>query len=73
MNERGKVEHGSDVCFCGDYRSQHDRANRSDSEHRQLWCFCGCTGFKFGHRANADEQAHWEQYHGKKSGKRAEQ
>jgi len=59
MNERG-----SDTCFCGDYRSQHG----------PLGCrICACEGFKFSHCADAEERAHWEKYHGKKSGKRAEQ
>jgi hypothetical protein len=58
-------EHGSDVCFCGDYRSQH----RVDG--------CGvcvlsppfmerCKKFKWGRKATAEETAHWQKYHGER-------
>jgi hypothetical protein len=60
--ERGKTErtmvvmipqeHGSDPCYCGDYRSQHKPK-----------CFCGCKGFMFTRKANEAELAHWKQYH----------
>jgi hypothetical protein len=57
MGSKGKVPRGADPCFCGDYRSQH-RHGPSET-----WCFCGCMAFHFTRRANAEEIAHWNQYH----------
>ena len=65
------VAHGSDICYCGDYRSQHKYGLDGKA------CFCvsylepmgGCTGFKWGRKTDAIERAHWEQYHGKAAGR----
>jgi hypothetical protein len=55
-------QHGSDVCYCGDYRSQHN-----ENGH----CFvcgdsrtCPCEGYKFSRHASAEEREHWQKYHG---------
>jgi len=52
------MTHGSDTCFCGDYRSQHNRGAS------KTCAVCGCSGFKDGRPATKEERAHWEQYHG---------
>lgn len=51
------MAHGSDTCYCGDYRSQHNRGPNK-------MCFCGCTGFKEGRKSTTDERLHWEHFHG---------
>jgi len=61
--EPKRNEHGSDVCYCGDYRSQHSRMSRAGALGTR--CFCGCEKFRWGHKAKKDERAHWEDYHGK--------
>lgn len=67
MSERKK--HGSDVCFCGDYRSQH-------TEHGCRVCsgryWDTCDGFKWGHKADDKEWEHWQKYHGQAAAQRAE-
>lgn len=64
-----RKKHGSDVCFCGDYRSQH-RYKRTPCGFLQKSktgkiCFCGCPDFKWGHRATKEDRAHWRKYHSK--------
>jgi hypothetical protein len=60
--------HGSDVCRCGDYRSQHGSGTTS----RCRVCgnmpgpYNGCAVFQFSAVASPAELAHWEQYHGRK-------
>jgi len=66
-----RKEHGSDVCFCGDYRSQHSRV-RWGTEGPADRCFCGCVGFRWGRPAKAEERAHWEKYHPKEILKKAQ-
>jgi hypothetical protein len=57
-------KHGSDVCYCGDYRSQHSHVNRESQDPAPAdLCFCGCVGFKWGRKANAEERKHWQSYH----------
>jgi hypothetical protein len=47
--------HGSDICRpCGDFRSEHTPG-----------CFCGCTEFKFWHKAYGDDVKTWNKYHNK--------
>jgi hypothetical protein len=45
-------EQASDICYCGDYRSQHKPK-----------CFCGCKGFVFSHAASGRELQNWNDYH----------
>ena len=59
-----REEHGSDVCYCGDYRSEHGPngcgpcgLNPSFLER--------CTEFRWGRKATAEEQAHWNKYYAK--------
>lgn len=48
------TEHGSDICECGDFRSQHRTGKCS--------C-CGCNRFRFAWPADANNRAIWEKYH----------
>lgn len=43
---------GSDICFCGDFRSEH-----------RPTCFCGCGEFRFANRASLNDQLTWNRYH----------
>jgi hypothetical protein len=43
--------HGSDVCECGNYRSQH-----------RPKCMCGCPAFRF--FCVTTDRTHWNKYHG---------
>lgn len=47
---------GSDICYCGDYRSQHKPK-----------CFCGCKEFVFSHSASEKDLAVWNEYHANRS------
>jgi len=59
------MKRGSDVCYCGDYRSQHD-----GNTGRCRLCYWNgpysCEVFKLSHRATKEEAAHWAKYHGKR-------
>lgn len=46
-------EHGSDICECGDFRSQHNDA----------CSICDCREFKFFSRASDDSAGVWEKCH----------
>ena len=54
-SERIEGEHGSDICYCSDYRSQHKGGKCSVSR-------CECPGFLFSHVSK--DRTHWEKYHG---------
>src|SRR5271166_4185797 len=56
-----RKQQGSDVCVCGDYRSQHD-INGGCQACLGI-AFDHCEGFKLGHKASEKEQAHWDKYH----------
>jgi hypothetical protein len=43
-----RVRHGSDICYCGDFRSQHKPR-----------CLCGCENFHFAHVSSPRDQATW--------------
>lgn len=48
--------HGSDICECGDYRSQHQNASKC----RVSGCYC----FNFRFFQASKVRTHWEQYFG---------
>jgi len=54
---------GSDICECGDYRSQHD-LNYCRACGGSKSPYDGCTKFRLAHRANQEELEHWQKYHG---------
>jgi hypothetical protein len=62
---------GSDICQCGDYRSQHGFGEIGDSRcricvnSRELWG--GCDAFRFHRSAMDSELKHWQEYYGKVS------
>ena len=61
-----RKQKGSDICFCGDYRSQYCRpAPPWRDTARGGFCFCGCSEFKWGRRATVEDQKHWDKYHKK--------
>jgi len=43
--------HDSDICECGDFRLQHRHGNDGTR------CFCGCSTFRFAHKADARDLA----------------
>lgn len=54
--EREKGQHGSDICECGDFRSQH-------SESKRLCANCGCLAFRFFRTADDRDLGIWNKYH----------
>lgn len=58
------MEHGSDICQCGDFRSQHENGSG-----RCRVCFGNnapydrCGRFQFAHVASDGDRATWNQYH----------
>ena len=52
------MEHGSDICECGDWRSQHQ-----DHEGACDVPFCECLEFSFWKEANELERKDWEKHH----------
>lgn len=53
--------HGSDICWCGDYRSHHDeRGCKVCRGSTAPWD--GCVGFRFAHKADAADLATWRKY-----------
>ena len=60
--------HGSDVCKCGDYRSQHGSgtASRCRVCGDMSGLYNGCDRFRFSACASPATLQHWEQYHGKR-------
>lgn len=61
------TEHGSDVCACGEYRSQH----ALDQQGRMACKICanstapydGCKEFRFTRKATDSELQRWTRYH----------
>lgn len=51
-------ETGSDICECGDFRSEHFRPGRTPDT-----CFCGCKKFRFSHAATTADMQIWNEYH----------
>lgn len=47
------VPRGSDICECGEFRSQH----------RPKCSLCECVQFRFAHTATPEDLAIWEAYH----------
>ena len=61
--ERTKAAILSDVCECGDYRSQHYRVGFHSKE---ACAICRCNVFRLWREANVEELAAWVQYHAKR-------
>jgi hypothetical protein len=55
--EQARATHGSDICQCGDFRSQHTLPNGGCSCDR-----CRCGGFIFAHKASEHDRAIWDKY-----------
>jgi hypothetical protein len=55
---------GSDLCACGDYRSQHERDGKCRVCFASRAPYDGCTQFRFSRCAVDDEVKHWWYYHG---------
>jgi hypothetical protein len=60
---------GSDVCQCGDYRSQHNYGSNSACRvcGNMSGPYNGCQKFRFGRMAGQSELEHWRLYHGRES------
>jgi hypothetical protein len=58
------MNHGSDICYCGDYRSQH-KENGPCKVCRGVW-FDMCDKFQFSRKANVDDKKHWDKFHSRK-------
>lgn len=61
---------GTDLCYCGDYLSQHAdggagrcRVGSCDGNYSRGDRPGGCGRFRFSRRANEAEIAHWRVYH----------
>lgn len=64
---------GSDLCQCGDYRSQHEqwrttggmrcRVGSCRVPYGDPWA-SSCPKFELSRPATAAEQQHWNEYHG---------
>lgn len=48
-------EHGSDICQCGDFRSEHT--------DNKLCRVCPCGQFRFAHKASDEDLYVWNKYH----------
>lgn len=60
-------EFGSDLCSCGDYRSQHDALGcKACRTSRALWD--GCTEFRFWRHASETEHRHWSNWKNSQAG-----
>lgn len=57
-------ELGSDVCACGDYRSDHPLNGKCSVCGNSMHPADGCTKFRFAWRASIAEQTHWNKYRG---------
>lgn len=49
---------GSDLCYCGDFRSQHKQTSVG-----KFLCFCGCTEFRFSACASGADLETWHRHH----------
>lgn len=67
MTRKGQPR-GSDVCECGDYRSDHD-GNGCRVCHGNSAPWTGCHEFRFSRRATVAERKHWQDFHGKGAGR----
>jgi hypothetical protein len=54
---------GSDLCVCGDYRSQHQDNGRCGVCASSRAPYDGCPEFRLYRPANETEQSHWDKYH----------
>lgn len=61
MTQPGSAPHGSDVCFCGDWRSDHQPECKLCKYHPIPG---PCEAFRWGRPATKEERAHWEKYNG---------
>jgi hypothetical protein len=55
--------HGSDVCECGDYRSEHNENGRCRVCCSSSAPYDGCVKFRFSRSARPNEIEHWNLYH----------
>jgi hypothetical protein len=51
--------HGSDICWCGDFRSEHAGGGTSRCEVVD----CLCPGFRFLKEASGEDRWIWDMYH----------
>lgn len=54
---------GSDICECGDFRSQHYRVGFHSKE---ACAVCRCNVFRFFAEASSKDMETWNEYHGPK-------
>jgi hypothetical protein len=57
--------HGSDICDCGDYRSQHPNGGPCSICANGSSLGDGCTGFRFSHASK--DRTHWNTFFGSSS------
>ena len=56
--------YGSDICCCGDYRSQHFNGFEQCRVCRNSAApYDGCMKFRFHRRADMFERSHWRLFH----------
>lgn len=55
---------GSDVCVCGDYRSQHAIDGHCGVCRNSKTPYDGCDKFCYSRRATGAESVHWEKFYG---------
>ena len=58
------TEHGSDICECGDYRSQHDKGGPCRVCRVSSHPWDDCIKFRFANKADAEEAEQWATFYG---------
>lgn len=56
------LSHGSDICYCGDYRSQHTFNGCGPCKLNPPFLE-QCKIFKFSRKATIEECIHWKKYY----------
>ena len=62
--EFGDQPTGSDICQCGEYRSQHNRDGHCRVCFGSRAPYDQCGAFRFSRCALDEEVKHWQRYHG---------
>jgi len=58
---------GSDICLCGDYRSQHGWRTAAYCRvcGNSTAPYDGCQAFRYARSSTDEEVKHWKRHHGK--------